>query len=148
MPSECFCFAFFFGTACGAIKFAVALSQLFPAAWAGSTGQCSVYLSKISMLYSSYFYHIPWTQTYGVNIIYLCYDNILIQFQAIKEDNERLLAKERAREEERKRMREEEERRREREKEELKDVCCLFPCCCCFCMCALKKKHKKKRGRR
>jgi len=25
MPSECFCFAFFFGTACGAIMFAVAL---------------------------------------------------------------------------------------------------------------------------
>jgi hypothetical protein len=25
MPSECFCFAFFFGTACDAIMFAVAL---------------------------------------------------------------------------------------------------------------------------
>jgi hypothetical protein len=45
MPSECFCFDFLFGTACGAIILQWPLTQLLPAAWAGSTGQCSVYLS-------------------------------------------------------------------------------------------------------
>jgi hypothetical protein len=40
-----FCFDFCFGTAFGAIILQWPLTQLLPAAWAGSTGQCSVYLS-------------------------------------------------------------------------------------------------------
>jgi hypothetical protein len=34
-----------FGTACGTIIFVVALVHLFPVAWAGGIGQCSVSLS-------------------------------------------------------------------------------------------------------
>jgi hypothetical protein len=41
MKSECFCF----GTASGTIILQWPLAQLFPAAWASSTGQCLVYLS-------------------------------------------------------------------------------------------------------
>jgi hypothetical protein len=45
MPMECF----LFGTACSTIILQWPLAQLFLAAWAGSTGQCSVYLSEMSM---------------------------------------------------------------------------------------------------
>jgi len=45
MPKECFYFDFWFGTACGAIFLQWPLTQLLPAPWASSTGQCSVYLS-------------------------------------------------------------------------------------------------------
>jgi hypothetical protein len=45
MPMDCFDFDFLFGTACGAIILQWPPTQLLPAAWAGSTGQCSVYLS-------------------------------------------------------------------------------------------------------
>ncbi len=38
MPREYFCFDFWYGTACGAIIMQWPLTQLFPAAWAGSTG--------------------------------------------------------------------------------------------------------------
>jgi hypothetical protein len=40
---------FSFGKACGTILFAVATGALFPAAWAGNMGQCSVYLSLMFM---------------------------------------------------------------------------------------------------
>jgi hypothetical protein len=40
-----FVLIFLFGTACGAIILQWPLTQLLPAAWAGSTGQFSVYLS-------------------------------------------------------------------------------------------------------
>jgi hypothetical protein len=45
MPMVCFCFDFQFGTACGTIILQWPLTQLFPKALAGSTGQCSVHLS-------------------------------------------------------------------------------------------------------
>jgi hypothetical protein len=38
MPKECFYFYFLFGTACGAIILQWPLTQLLPAAWAGSMG--------------------------------------------------------------------------------------------------------------
>jgi len=38
------------GTACGAIILQSPLPQLFPAAGASGTGQCSVYLSLMSMV--------------------------------------------------------------------------------------------------
>jgi hypothetical protein len=37
MPSKCFCFDFWFGTACGTIILQCPLAQQFPAAWAGGT---------------------------------------------------------------------------------------------------------------
>jgi hypothetical protein len=45
LPWECFCFDFYIGMACDAIILQLPLAQLFPAAWAGGTGQWSVYLS-------------------------------------------------------------------------------------------------------
>ncbi len=45
MPRECFYLDFCFGTACGAVRLQWPLAQLFPAAWVGGMGQCSIYLS-------------------------------------------------------------------------------------------------------
>jgi len=45
MPMDCFCFDFCFGTACGDIILQWPMAKLFPPAWAGGTGQCSVHLS-------------------------------------------------------------------------------------------------------